>query len=74
MPMDEPDKFGTEACGAPSKDYCCYCFKDGDFTEKQTLEEAVAANIPFWKNEDEGDDVARQRIMGIFPTLKRWAC
>ncbi|MCC7555250.1 MAG: zinc ribbon domain-containing protein [Methanoculleus marisnigri] len=33
MPMSEKEQFGTEADGAPSKDYCTYCYRDGRFTE-----------------------------------------
>ena len=72
MEMDAADKFGTEANGSPSEDYCCYCYKDGDFTTKQTLEEAVEGNIQFWQDEGQSEDEARADIMKVFPTLKRW--
>ena len=73
MPMDTADKFGTESNGKPSEDYCCHCYQNGDFVYKQTFEEAVEGNIPWWKAEgDKSDDEARQRILQIFPTLKRW--
>ena len=73
MEMDAAEKFGTESCGGPSQDYCCYCYKDGEFTEKQTLVEAVEGNIQFWKEEGDSDDDARAKIMAVFPKLKRWA-
>ena len=72
MPMDAEEKFGTEGGGSRSEDYCTYCYQNGEFTNPQTLAEAVETNIPWWKNEDESDDVARERIMEIFPNLKRW--
>jgi len=72
MQMDVEDKKGTENDGTKSSDYCVYCFQDGVFTTIQSYEEAVDANIPFWKVEGESDDVARERINAIFPTLKRW--
>ena len=74
MPMTKPEDFGTETDGEPSRDYCCYCHADGDFTTKQTLEEAVEGNIQFWRREsDKSDDEARARIWEVFPKLKRWA-
>ena len=73
MPMTTPEKFGTEADGTPSADYCCYCYADGDFTTKQTLEEAVEGNIQFWRDGCKNDGEARARIMEVFPKLKRWA-
>ena len=77
MPMVKPEDFGEEADGSPSADYCHYCFKNGGFTTKQTLEEAVEGNIQFWREEGEtesaeNDAKARARIMEVFPTLKRW--
>jgi len=74
MPMDKPEDFGTESNGSASADYCCHCYAKGDFTSKETFEEAVESNIRFWREDgDEGDDQARARIMEVFPKLKRWA-
>ena len=72
MPMDTAEKFGTQADGEKSEDYCVYCYQKGEFTAPGTLEQAVEANIPWWKGEGESDDVARARIMEVFPNLKRW--
>ena len=73
MEMKEAKDFGTETDGGTSADYCCHCYKNGDFKYKQTLEQAVKSNIRFWREEgDKSDDEARARIMEIFPTLKRW--
>ncbi|MDR2834190.1 MAG: zinc ribbon domain-containing protein [Streptococcaceae bacterium] len=72
MPMDTNEKFGTNENGHACEDYCVYCFQSGAFTKEQNLEEAIIDNIPFWKGEGESDDVARERIMAVFPNLKRW--
>jgi hypothetical protein len=73
MEMKEAKDFGTGANGSASSDYCCHCYQKGDFTEKQTYEEAVEGNIEFWKEDgDTSDDDARARIRAVFPTLKRW--
>jgi len=73
MPMNEAKDFGTEKGGSASTEYCCHCYQEGDFTGKETFEEAVESNIQFWKEEsDKSDDEARARIMAVFPTLKRW--
>lgn len=73
MELNEAKDFGTEADGKASADYCHYCYANGDFTTKQTLEEAVEDNIQFWRNDDDkSDDEARARIMAVFPSLKRW--
>ena len=73
MPMDMAEKFGTQSDGSKNEDYCVHCWKDGKFTYESTFEQAVEDNIPWWKEEGESDDVARERIKAVFPTLKRWA-
>jgi len=73
MPIKKRKEFGTEENGKKSTDYCCYCYQKGDFTQAQTLAEAVEGNIQFWKEPDDtSDDQARARIMEVFPMLKRW--
>jgi len=73
MVIDEPEKFGSEADGTASSDYCLYCYQNGSFVTERTLDEAIEANIPWWRVEgDENDDAARERIRKVFPTLKRW--
>lgn len=72
MPMDVEEKRGIETDGNKSDDYCVYCYQNGEFTATQTLEQAVETNIPFWKGEGESDDEAREKIMQVFPKLKRW--
>ena len=71
MPMTE-EKYGSLSNGEKTSEYCHYCYKNGDFTTKQTLAEAVEGNIPFWRDGCADDDEARQRIMEVFPTLNRW--
>ena len=78
MPMNKPEDFGKEKDGSASADYCVHCYQGGDFTWKCTFEEAVEGNIQFWREEGESDNAAdnakaRERIMAVFPKLKRWA-
>jgi len=74
MAMTKIEDFGTESCGGASSDYCCHCYADGDFKHEMTLDEAVEANVPWWRNEgDESDELARMRIREVFPKLKRWS-
>ncbi len=73
MPLTVPEDFGTEKDGDTSRDYCRYCYTDGDFNWKPTFEEFVEDNIRFWREGCNNDDEARARIMEVFPKLKRWA-
>jgi len=74
MPMKDAKDFGTEKGGGASADYCCHCYKDGDFTwTAANLDEAVESNIGFWEKEgDESDADLRARVKAEFSKLKRW--
>ena len=74
MPMEKADDFGTEKGGSASVDYCCHCYKDGEFTwSAASLDEAVDGNVGFWEKEgDESDDELRARVKEEFSKLKRW--
>jgi hypothetical protein len=42
MPMEKPEDFGTNADGSNNKDYCCFCFQNGDFTSPDlTMEQMI---------------------------------
>ena len=72
MEMASPEDFGTQADGEQNTDYCCHCWQNGDFTSQYTLDQAVEANIPWWRDGCKDDNQARERIMEVFPNLKRW--
>lgn len=73
MPMVIEESFGTNANGSKNKDYCCFCFQDGKFTEPKITMEAmiekvsgflIQSGIP----ESKAKDMARKSIR----KLKRW--
>ena len=74
MPMKKAEDFGTEKGGGTSEDYCCHCYKDGEFTwHAASLDEAVDGNVEFWEKEgDESDADLRARVKKEFSQLKRW--
>ena len=73
MQMKETKDFGTEKDGNASVDYCCHCYKDGDFTWKPTFNEFFEGNIEFWEKEgNESDDEFRVRVRNELANLKRW--
>jgi len=74
MQMKEATDFGTEKGGSASVDYCCHCYKDGDFTwHAASLDEAVEGNVEFWEKEgNESDAELRARVREEFSKLKRW--
>jgi predicted transcriptional regulator YdeE len=75
MPLAKTEDFGTEADGNPSRDYCAYCYKDGNFSGMSTMEEVIETCIPFCLEAGEYKDAetARTEMMRYYPKLKRWA-
>lgn len=74
MPMTKPEEYGTEAGGAPSTEYCCYCRKDGKFTADCTMEQMIDSCLDNEEGKKLYSDraVAHAQMMEYFPTLKRW--
>ncbi|MBO5054825.1 MAG: zinc ribbon domain-containing protein [Lachnospiraceae bacterium] len=73
MPMTE-EQYGTNKDGSGNHKYCCYCFKDGEFTAQRTMEEMADFCAPI---EVEGGrcktvEEAKAVLMSYFPTLERW--
>lgn len=73
MPMKE-EQYGTNGDGSVNDKYCCYCYKDGEFAQKRTMEEMADFCAPF---EVEGGrcktvEEAKAGLMEYFPTLERW--
>lgn len=75
MPMGDTDElYGTNADGSKNEDYCEYCFKNGDFTFKGTMEEEIEICVPIMvkENPEMKEEEARKIMLEWFPTLKRW--
>lgn len=73
MPLSD-NYYGTNADGSKNREYCKYCFENGRFLGEQTLEEKIESNIKFWVDKGNGitEEIARQKLSELFPTLKRW--
>lgn len=72
MPIEQEALFGTNKDGSLNKDYCIYCYKDGEFIDKVTMEKYIEMNIPFAEQAGMTPEEMRKHCEEIFPTLKRW--
>lgn len=79
MPMVAAAHFGTNGDHSPNPDYCCFCYRDGAFTNNRTLDEQIAKNLSFY-NENEYTDGCKYslneveaHLKTLLPTLKRWS-
>ena len=73
MPMNKPESFGTNSDHSQNKEYCRFCFKDGNFTDAGiTMEQKIEKNIQIAKQMGMPEEKAKQMAHSVIPTLKRW--
>lgn len=66
--------YGKNEDGSVNAEYCKYCFSMGKFGKDETMEEMIESCIPFWINDTDckTEQEVRDKMMKIFPKLKRW--
>jgi hypothetical protein len=74
MPLQKNEDFGTNGDGSKNKEYCHFCFQNGNFTDagitmEQKIEKLVRLSVS-QLNLPEGQ--ARKMANEIIPILKRW--
>ncbi|MBO4683349.1 MAG: zinc ribbon domain-containing protein [Alphaproteobacteria bacterium] len=72
MPMNDENVYGTNKDGSKNSDYCIYCYKDGEFIDKVSMEKYIEMMIPFAAQANMTPEQMRTHCETIFPTLKRW--
>ena len=75
MPMGDTDElYGINADGSRNEDYCKYCFAEGEFVFKGTMEEMIEICVPNMTaaHTEMNEEEVRKIMREWFPTLKRW--
>ena len=72
MPITEEEQYGTNKDGSKNKDYCIYCFKDGEFIDNVTMEEYIEMCSKFGTQAGMANEELHEHCKKVFPTLKRW--
>lgn len=72
MPIESNDLFGTNKDGSINNDYCKYCYMDGEFIDKVSMEEYIDMCSQFGEQAGMTNDEMRKLCTELFPTLKRW--
>ncbi len=72
MPMTSDDVCGTNADGSANFDYCKYCYKDGEFVDKVSMEEYIEMCSQFGEQAGMTNDQMKEHCRMLFPMLKRW--
>ena len=72
MPMELEDVFGTNADGSVNEDYCKYCYTNGEFVDKVSMEEYIEMCSQFGAQAGMTNERMREHCRMLFPMLKRW--
>ena len=72
MPITSDEVLGTNKDGSINSDYCKYCYKDGEFIDKVTMEEYIEMCSQYGEQAGITNEEMREHCTNLFPTLKRW--
>lgn len=73
MPLRSENDLGTNSDNSKNKEYCKFCFKNGNFTDEGlTMEQKIDKMVGFAKQMGTPEENARSFAQRVLPTLKRW--
>ena len=72
MPIDSEEQLGTNQDGSISLDYCKYCYENGDFIDKVSMQEYIQMCSLYGAQAGMTNEQMRQHCTKLFLTLKRW--
>ena len=73
MPITSEDLLGTNKDGIINHDYCKYCFLNGEFIDKVTMEEYIEMCSKYGAQAGMTNEEMKSFCEKLFPTLKRWS-
>lgn len=72
MPFSSKDQYGTNYDGSTNEDYCKYCYKDGEFVDKVSMETYIDMCSEYAFQANMTKEQMKAYCQKLFPTLKRW--
>ena len=72
MPITSNEQLGTNKDRSINIDYCKYCYLDGEFIDKVTMEEYIEMCSRYGSQAGMTTEEMREHCTKLFPTLKRW--
>lgn len=72
MPILSDDMLGTNKDGSINNDYCKYCFSNGEFIDKVSMEEYIEMCSKYGEQAGMTNEEMRKYCTKLFPSLKRW--
>ena len=73
MPMDDEKLLGTEKDRSVSRDYCIYCYENGELKQPSIdMEQMIEICVPHMKAHGMDESEVRKLLNQQLPQLKRW--
>jgi len=72
MPINNDEQLGTNRDGSLNQDYCKYCYKNGEFIDKISMEEYINRCSQYGAQANMSNEEMKAYCQKLFPTLKRW--
>jgi radical SAM superfamily enzyme len=72
MPLDKPELLGTEKDGSKSKEYCTYCYQNGEFVNPAMTLSEMKTLVKEKMTEMKIDNAIINMAVSTLPNLKRW--
>lgn len=72
MPIINEQQLGKNRDGSQNKDYCKYCYKNGEFIDKVTMKEYIIMCSKYGEQAGMTNEEMKTHCEKLFPTLKRW--
>lgn len=72
MPIVADEQLGKNKDGSLNNDYCKFCYQDGEFVDKVTMEEYIIICSRYGPYPGVINEEVKERYTKLFPTLKRW--
>lgn len=72
MPIESEEQLGTDKDGSINGDYCKYCYVDGEFIDKVSMEEYIEMCSQYGAQAGMTNEEMKVHCEKLFPTLKRW--
>ena len=72
MPIENKNQLGTNQDGKVNDDYCKYCYLNGEFIDKVSMEEYIEMCAQYGSQAGMTNDDMRKYCQELFPKLKRW--
>lgn len=72
MPIISDEQLGTNEDGSINTDYCKYCYINGEFIDKVTMEEYIEMCSKYGFQAGMTNQEMKEHCERLFPTLKRW--